>query len=147
MTPTKVGKVMDITKNLFDMTEEDFASAATIAIGFRLHQICEHYTKDELMKERSIFVFYMGSIMEKSPFQPIAALECGIFFEKRGEEPVSWIDFELFGHLYNHGYHDKEFKQKIDRFKEIGQKIFMDNDKLTKLDIIKVEKEIQNDTD
>lgn len=131
---------MSNTKNLFDMTEEDFACAATTAIGFKLHQICEYYTKDRLIKDRSIFVFCIAPIMGESPFEPIAALECGIFFEKIGEELVSWIDFELFGHVYKYGDRDKEFKQKIDRFKKIGQKIFMDNDDLTKLDIIKVEK-------
>lgn len=124
---------------LFDMSDETYEEAVSYEISRIFRGIQESYSYEKLMEQMHAWVFVVGPYIDDYLSPPKGGLEHGIFMENIDGKLSSWIAFELCGHLYTLG-RDKKFRQKIDRFKEIGQKLFLDNNDLTNFEFIKLTK-------
>lgn len=127
---------------LFDMSDEDYANATSYHIRRIFRAIEEHYSYEKLMEDLRIWVFIIGPYIDEGSFVPRAGMEHGIFINKINGSLSSWINFEIFGHLYTLWGDDikkEEFKQKIEGFKKIGKELFMQNNDLKKIKLLKIE--------
>jgi len=111
---------------LFDMTDDEYEKLVKPYIRKHLQVVQDYYTYEELMARRRRTVFVVGPYLgDTDGLTPLAGMEHCIHFSNENGELTLRIDFELFGHLYYMAV-DKEFCDKIERFKEIGRKIFLD---------------------
>ncbi len=111
---------------LFDMTDDEYEKLVKPYIRMHLQVVQDYFTYEELMARRSRTVFVVGPYSgDTDGLPPLAGMAHCIHFSNENGELTLRIDFELFGHLYTMGM-DKEFRDKIARFTDIGRKIFLD---------------------
>jgi hypothetical protein len=111
---------------LFDMTDDEYEKVVKPYIRKKLKDIQDYYSYEKLMTVKRHLVFVVGPYFgDTDNLTPRGGMEHGIFFSNENGELTLRIDFELYGHFYTMGMH-KEFCDKIERFKKIGRKIFLD---------------------
>ncbi len=111
---------------LFDMTDDEYEKSVKSYIRMHLQTVQDYYTYEELMARKRRTVFVVGSYLYGTDgLTPLAGMEHRIHISNENGELTLIIDFELIGHFYTLGM-DKEFRDKIERFKQIGRKIFLD---------------------